>query len=222
MKSDRSVLLAFDTSDHHCGAVVVIDDVVISALHEPMAKGQAERLFPMIDEVLAKAQVTFADLDAIGVGVGPGNFTGIRISVSASRGLALSLGVPAVGVDLFDTLAFGADVTGPVLLSLKAAKTRVYLQTRNGTEISDVTIAMLEDLPKVPPDAMCIGAFSSEIGEKLGIAHQPAMLAPAAAVGRIAAQRWQSVSEPPAPLYVRAADALPSSDPAPVILPDDT
>ena len=46
-----------------------------------------------------KAGVAWRDLSAIGVGTGPGNFTGIRISVAAARGLALSLGVPAVGLD---------------------------------------------------------------------------------------------------------------------------
>ena len=83
-------LLAFDTSGPHCAAALLLGD----ALHlrvDDMARGQAEHLMPMLEEMLAEAHMRWRDLDAIGVGVGPGNFTGIRISVSAARGLALSM-----------------------------------------------------------------------------------------------------------------------------------
>ena len=40
----------------------------------------------------------------------------------------------------------------------------------------------------------------------------------ARAIARITWRRWQSVSEAPAPLYVRAADAAPSKDLPPVLL----
>lgn len=73
-----------------------------------MTKGQAERLFPLLEELLAEAGLSWSDLDAIGVGVGPGNFTGIRISVAAARGLALSLNIPAVGVSATEAVACDA------------------------------------------------------------------------------------------------------------------
>lgn len=73
-----------------------------------MTKGQAERLFPLLEELLAEAGLAWSDLDSIGVGVGPGNFTGIRISVAAARGLALSLGIPAIGVSATEAVACGA------------------------------------------------------------------------------------------------------------------
>ena len=90
-------------------AALLAGDRVVACHHEEMKKGQAERLMPMLSEVLADAGVDWGALDAIGVGVGPGNFTGIRISVSAARGLAMSLGVPAVGVSAFEAMAFGAE-----------------------------------------------------------------------------------------------------------------
>lgn len=73
-----------------------------------MAKGQAERLFPLLEEVLAEAGLSWSDLDAIGVGIGPGNFTGVRISVAAARGLSLSLGIPAAGVSATEAAACDA------------------------------------------------------------------------------------------------------------------
>ncbi|SDK50401.1 tRNA (adenosine(37)-N6)-threonylcarbamoyltransferase complex dimerization subunit type 1 TsaB [Paracoccus chinensis] len=101
-------VLGFDTSAAHCAAAVVCGDRVLAERAEPMTKGQAERLFPLLEELLAEAGLVWSDLDAIGVGVGPGNFTGVRISVAAARGLALSLGIPAIGVSATEAAACGA------------------------------------------------------------------------------------------------------------------
>lgn|GEM_PF-63947 len=104
-------VLGFDTSAAHCAAAVICGDRLLAQRVEPMTKGQAERLFPLLEEVLAEAGLAWSDLDAIGVGIGPGNFTGIRISVAAARGLALSLGIPAAGVSA--TEAAACDVPRP-------------------------------------------------------------------------------------------------------------
>lgn len=195
-------------------------DAMASA-HEEMRKGQAERLFPMIDEVLSEASVAFKDLDAIGVGIGPGNFTGIRISVSAARGLALALGIQAVGISLFDALALDAE-DAPLLLSLKASRDRVYLQKRIGGNVSDIMVAHIKALPDIAPGTLCIGASSEIIAAHANCRNTQARFAPAAAIARIASKLWQTPQPPPAPLYVRPADAMPASDPPPLILPDDT
>ena len=89
------LVLGFDTSAAHCAAALLCADRVVAQHAEDMGRGQAERLFPLLEELLAEGGVTWRDLTALGVGTGPGNFTGIRISVAAARGLALSLG-PAV------------------------------------------------------------------------------------------------------------------------------
>ena len=104
MQSSRCVL-AFDTSAAHCAAALLCGERLLGARLEPMKRGQAEALVPMIEALLAEAGLTPRDLDAIGCGTGPGNFTGIRISVALARGMALSLGVPAIGVSQFELLA---------------------------------------------------------------------------------------------------------------------
>ena len=104
------MILGFDTSGAHVGTAIFDGTDVPAAHYIDMRKGQAERLMPMIEETLADAKISLSDLTAIGVGIGPGNFTGIRISVSAARGLALALGIPAIGVSLLDALALKAAV----------------------------------------------------------------------------------------------------------------
>ena len=91
-----------------------------------MGRGQAERLMPLLEEVLAEGGARWGDLNRIGTGVGPGNFTGIRISVSAARGLALALDIPAVGVSTFD--AIGLEATGAYLPAVAAPREQVYIR----------------------------------------------------------------------------------------------
>ncbi len=166
----------------------------------------------MIDEVLAEGDVTLRDLDAIGVGTGPGNFTGIRISVSAARGLALSLNIPAVGVSLFEALAVGTD--GPLLRTIAAPRGEVYYM---GPADNGITQGAIEDIPAQAAGTVAVGERSDDVAAHLGIPSQPAAFAAAAAIARVAATRWHGDVKPPAPLYVRAADAAPSRTVAPEI-----
>lgn len=179
-----------------------------------MAKGQSERLFPMIDEILTEAGVDFGDLDAVAVGTGPGNFTGIRIAVSAARGLALSLDIPAVGVTLFEALACGT--TGPTLRTIGGPRDQVYFMGPNDTAIA---LAKIHDLPPQPAGTLVVGHRSDEVAEALGLSSQPAAFAPASAIARVAATRWRKTTTPPAPLYFRAPDAAPSRVVPPEIVP---
>ncbi|MEM6759301.1 MAG: tRNA (adenosine(37)-N6)-threonylcarbamoyltransferase complex dimerization subunit type 1 TsaB [Pseudomonadota bacterium] len=100
------LVLGFDTSGAYCAAAIVRGDQVIAAHAEDMARGQAERLVPLLEELLAQAGVTWQELSALAVGIGPGNFTGIRIGVATARGLALGLACPAIGVSGFAARRF--------------------------------------------------------------------------------------------------------------------
>lgn len=193
------MILAFDTSVAHCAAALLSGDTVLAQKTEPMQKGQAERLFGLLEDVLREADVTWADLNAIGVGIGPGNFTGIRISVSAARGLAVSLGIPAIGVSSFEAQAL--DCSRPVLSLIDARRDQVFVQ-------------QLTDAPAAAPRVMP----RSEITDTNTIG--PSDTVSAIAIARITSSRYLDPAQPrPAPLYVRAPDAAPPRDPAPVILP---
>lgn len=210
-------ILAFDTSGAHCAAALLSGGKVVATRYRDMARGQAEHLIPMLEETLADQGVGWRDLDGIGVGVGPGNFTGIRIAVSAARGLALSLDIPAVGVNLFDALACGSE--DDLFLSLAAPRDQIYWQTRIGAAESGIGQDLIADLPAVPDELIAIGARSQEVAAALGLEHRSASYSPTSAIARIAADRLGTDIAPPKPLYIRAADAAPASDPPPVILP---
>ncbi|MBB5722428.1 tRNA threonylcarbamoyl adenosine modification protein YeaZ [Loktanella ponticola] len=192
-----SKVLAFDTATAHCAACLIIDDKIVVRV-DPMAKGQAEHLMPMLEDVLVENNLTWADLDAIGVGTGPGNFTGIRISVSAARGLALGLGVPAIGVTHLEAQVHG--LARPVVAQVAAPRDHVYIQTFADIISTAVLVPAASDVAKIAPPIIAAEDMIQHIA-------------------LIARDRAPHVTERPAPYYVRAADAAPPRDAAPVILP---
>lgn len=70
-----------------------------------MQRGQAERLAPMVREIMDEAGIAFAALDRIAVTKGPGSFTGVRVGLSFARALALALGKQCIGVSTLEALA---------------------------------------------------------------------------------------------------------------------
>jgi tRNA threonylcarbamoyladenosine biosynthesis protein TsaB len=203
-RASGPLILAFDTSAARCAAALLSGDRVLAARVEPMTKGQAERLLVLCEELLIDAGVAYADLDALGVGIGPGNFTGIRIAVSAARGLALGLGIPAVGVDAFDALREGHD--GPCACAVDARRDQVFLQGYDNAGISTPALYDASGLP----------AFT---GPLIGAGGEPPAMPVAEAIARITARRFADSPARPAPLYLRPADAAPARDAAPVLLP---
>lgn len=205
-------ILAFDTSAAHCAAALLLPDGSCLTVQEEMTKGQAERLMPMLEELLAKADKTFRDLGAIGVGTGPGNFTGIRISVAAARGLALALGIPAIGVNVFEALAHGAP--RPVAVVQDARHDEVYLQIFAGTP-TPATLLPHEAAQALIKALPVIGTGAAFFAENPSL---PPAFPMAEAIARVASERLGQPHPKPAPFYLRGADAAPSSDLPPVIL----
>ena len=212
------LVLGFDTSAAHCAAAVLSGDRVLAARHEDMAKGQAERLLGLLQDVLAETGHDWQDLTAIGVGIGPGNFTGIRIGVSAARGLALALGVPAVGVSTLEALAL--DTAGPVLALADARRGSLYAQ-RFGDDPLPPRMVGADALPPAlrQEGLVCIGAGARDVAFALG-AHTAVPVHPLEqAIARIAVARHATTTDRPAPLDLRAPAAAPPRNPAPALLP---
>ena len=224
------IILAFDTSGAHVTAGLW--GASGEPCFEEMARGQAERLIPMCEEVLSESGHTWADLDAVGVGVGPGNFTGIRISVSAARGLALSLGIPAVGVTGFEWLHQGYGWSGRVMISLPAPREQAYVQTFSGGRPlgpAVVTRPGVRDAALEQPNLLVVGYQAAEIAKAYGAQwdsdvwkdRHPEMMA--SNIGLIAANKIEAMGgswdEAPTPLYIRPADAAPPREAPPVIQP---
>jgi len=188
------LVLGFDTSAAHCAAALLRGDVLLGSFAKDMTRGQAEKLMPLIEALLADHAVGWKDLDALGVGIGPGNFTGIRISVSAARGLALSLNIPCVGVSTFDASLLNA-APGTVA-AVPAPRDQQYV-LEPGAEPRLVSLPYDSEAKLVTPPVAEVLAEN---------------------IARCALARMGTDIPRPAPLYIRAADAAPSRDLPPKIL----
>lgn len=99
-------LLALDTATEACSVALQAGDAVHERwIEAPREHG--ERLFGMIDEVLADAGMTAADLDVLAFGRGPGAFTGVRMATGVVQGIGLGLDLPVLRLSTLAALAQG-------------------------------------------------------------------------------------------------------------------
>ncbi|QDY68415.1 tRNA (adenosine(37)-N6)-threonylcarbamoyltransferase complex dimerization subunit type 1 TsaB [Qingshengfaniella alkalisoli] len=213
--ASEPLILAFDTAAAHCAAALLRGDQILAHVVEPMKRGQAERLMPLLQEILASEGASFQDLAAIGVGVGPGNFTGIRVSVAAARGLSLSTGVKAIGVTGFDAAA--RDLPRPVLACLTAPRDQVYWQIIDDHDRSLPALTTIAAID-VPEGLACASDAAETVAAATGGTVTPPKHPLTVAIALEARDR-RALPEPrPAPLYIRPADAAPSRDVPPPII----
>ncbi len=122
-------LLAIDTSTEACSAALTINGE-ISSRYKHAPRGHAELILPMIDELLADADISLSQLDGLGFGRGPGAFTGVRIATSVIQGLALAADLPVAPVSSLATLAQGAkDKSSILFAAIDARMHEIYYAT---------------------------------------------------------------------------------------------
>jgi tRNA threonylcarbamoyladenosine biosynthesis protein TsaB len=230
-------LLALETATTACGVAVLQDETILAQAHLYRPRVHAERLTPLVEEVLDHASVESDDLDAVAVSMGPGSYTGLRIGGSTAKGWALAADAALVGVS---TLAACAAQLRPVAAPgdgvcalLDARRDEVYAGayrvTTDGIEEHAPTKALpVEALPDwigdVPGRLWLVGDGAPKAQESLAALEAPHTLVPADDVPPSAAWvarrgRQRLATEGPddvatfEPFYVKDVHATPSPSP---------
>ena len=214
-------ILAFDSSGAACSACAWENGAARARRAESLGRGHAERLMPMIEEVLAEAGWRYGDLDLLAATTGPGTFTGLRIGLAALRALALVGAKPMLGVTSLEAVAHAtepAERAGRTLLvALESKRADLYVQS------FDAALAPLGEPASLLPGALAeayagraillAGDAAARAFPHLLAARADATLAgtpglpDAAIVAALAAGRAASASRrPPQPLYLRPPD----------------
>jgi tRNA threonylcarbamoyladenosine biosynthesis protein TsaB len=197
------MLLAFDTSSAACTAALFDGDgACVERRDEIIGRGHAERLVPMIAELLDGRTAS-----SILVGVGPGSFTGIRVAIAAAHGLAIGWGAELRGMSSLALLAAGAAPAGKVAAAVFGGHGELFVQEFDATTAQPAS--ELRNL--APSDAARFATAHRVIGSGA------AQLVDARGWGE-ASEGWPSAANAlklpealrtlsPKPVYARAPDA---------------
>src|SRR5438067_7022218 len=125
------MLLAFDTSSAACTAALFDGSgACLGHADELIGRGHAERLVPMIAELLAGRAPA-----RILVGVGPGSFTGIRVAIAAAHGLAIGWDSKLAGMSSLALLAAGTAGDSDVAAAVTGGHGELFVQQFDAASI---------------------------------------------------------------------------------------
>jgi tRNA threonylcarbamoyladenosine biosynthesis protein TsaB len=206
-------LLAVDTALGACSVALLQDEQVLAHIFEPMERGHAERLAPMVNE--AMRGVEFSSLTRLAVTVGPGTFTGQRVGLAFMRGLRLALKIPLIGITTLEVMATAAAAeTG---LSKAAAihdarRNEAYLLLKNAADVmlQPIVLPFEQAVARIRDFGSCAlaGTGAAAAFETLGANTMLSSVRQPDALW--VARQARVMQEPqtvPGPLYLRAPDA---------------
>ena len=202
MTAER-LTLAFDASTAACTAALFDESgECIARADERIDRGHAERLVPMIDELLAGRHPR-----RILVGVGPGSFTGIRVGIAAAHGLTIGWDAELSGMSSLALLAAEAGGEGEVAAAIEGGHGELFVQCFDA-----VTLQATGPLLNLPPieaaNAICasraVGPAAQRLIDARGSGQAITALPSASSALRLPVELH---SLEPKPLYARAPDA---------------
>lgn len=176
-------ILAFDTCFDACsvaaGRGLRTLTPRIACLFEPMQTGQADRLIPMIDEVLSQTNMRIADLDRIAITPGPGTFTGARITVAAARAFALAHRKPLVVYSSLNLMAMNPVLAASpgrrLAIATDARRDQVYVQIIDRHTLKPTSEPICIDIANAPATfgaapIQCAGSGASALAAAINAA----------------------------------------------------
>lgn len=170
-----------------------------------MQRGHAERLAPMVQEVMAGADLAFDALHRLAVTIGPGSFTGMRAGLAFARGLALALDKEVIGLSSLEVLALAEGEAGWRAAAIPSAEGVFFALYQDGeARIAPERLRLEEARGHLAGRSFRLhgpaaGEFA-DLGGRYSVCDAPCVLA----LARLAAQR-DPARFPASPLYLRAA-----------------
>jgi tRNA threonylcarbamoyladenosine biosynthesis protein TsaB len=218
-------VLAIDTALAACSAAILDTSQggIVASASQPMTRGHAEALIPLLGRVTAEARMLFRNFDRVVVTTGPGSFTGLRVGIAAARGIALAINKPAVGLSTLSAYAapyLAEDDTVPVVVAIDARHQHVYLEVfgPGGRTIVTPRLAPLREAARAAAatPARIVGSAALAVAAALAQTDAaPILVDPRGApdidwVAKMGAALPEGQS-PPKPQYLRAPDAQPQN-----------
>ena len=100
------MILSIDTTSEFGSIALTERDSIVEEVLLHSEDGFGHILFPQIEKLLGRHDVTVSQMDCFAAASGPGSFTGVRIGLAAVKGLAETCGKRVVAVSNLRAIAF--------------------------------------------------------------------------------------------------------------------
>lgn len=195
------ILLAFDTATTIC-SVALYHDGQYTELQDDSKNGHAERLMPMVQQVMELTGIERTALEGVVVSVGPGSFTGIRIGIATALGLCSALDIPCYGVSALRARSYlDHAVVCPLI---DARRDRVYGACFGTDSVEEMNAPFETFRQYIPAQAVIAGEQVGSFAER---ANKPWIEDEHYAKGLIKAFLEGHFTREVAPFYLREAQA---------------
>lgn len=135
-------ILCIDTSSSLCSVAVLEDTTLIKKLELNNGLTHSETLMPLIKQLLDECNLSLKNINLLVSNIGPGSFTGIRIGVSTCKAFSDSLGIPCVGINSLEVLAYNIKKDGIICSTIDCKNDNCYFALY---ELSNGNYSILEE-----------------------------------------------------------------------------
>ena len=217
-RAQSQTLLAIESATRVASVALLRAGEVVDSREGGGRDHHAERLLPMIDELLRATDTPVTGVDSFAVSIGPGAFTSLRIGLATVKGLAFGTDAPTAAISTLAAMAHGAFSAGEsedgltVVSLLDARRGELYaggyrrVAGSTGSATDDHLEEVIEDYVYTPAEIAGrlegrvrlvgegAGLFGAEIAERaeqarVEIAPGPALWPTAASVGTLGLAR---------------------------------
>ncbi len=140
MNELKNCILGLETTTNICSVALSYQGEMIERVTEK-ARSHSKTILPMVAELLAEAQISIADVEAIACTRGPGSFTGVRIGIGVAKGLAYGQDISIYPVSPLAVIAYRALLAAPhedkVLAMMDARMGELYVGEYEKVSISE-------------------------------------------------------------------------------------
>ncbi|MEJ6488483.1 tRNA (adenosine(37)-N6)-threonylcarbamoyltransferase complex dimerization subunit type 1 TsaB [Leucobacter sp. USCH14] len=135
------VLLAIDTAIGTTVALGVDGRVHVASSDD--ARGHAEAIGRLLDEVFRASDASPAQVTGVVAGIGPGPFTGLRVGIAAAHAFAIGAGAPLLPLEGHAAVALDAFEQGtkdPVRVVQDARRRELFVTEFTGLDAAGIPV----------------------------------------------------------------------------------
>ncbi|HKO53493.1 MAG TPA: tRNA (adenosine(37)-N6)-threonylcarbamoyltransferase complex dimerization subunit type 1 TsaB [Polyangiaceae bacterium] len=217
-------ILGIESSSRRGSVALLEGQNLVASIEHEQPNSHAERLLPLLEQLLAEAGWPKSSLDRLGVGVGPGSFTGLRAGIALVEGLSVGLDRPLWGVGSLQAMARGAlvDHTGPCCALLDARRNELFaaVYDQECRQLCAPLALPIEDLSTFLATSgveTVVGEVARTLVHGRTLANGPTLELPHARWVAVLTGELAEASSPPDPQYVRGIGAtLPTLPRSPI------